>query len=129
MVTTRTVAMPCIEAPSQVPWLLRRKIAPCYHTLDVGGAQAPTATEARAAGLLNSHPVNRSVDFCRFCEIALVGLKTHIIGVAATALAQWCTSWSPKLMPLVQTPGVHPRGITYLLAAGLIGVRTPRTPT
>ena len=72
--------------------------------------------------ILNSHPVNRSVDFRQFCEIALVGLKTHKIGVVATALAQWCTSWSPQLTPLVQTPGVHPRGITYLLAGGLYGV-------
>ena len=55
---------------------------------------------------LNSHPVNRSVDFRRFCEIALKGLKTHYLGVVATALPQWCTSWSPKLMPPVQAPGV-----------------------
>ena len=76
--------------------------------------------------LLNSHPVNWSVDFRRFCEIALVGLKTHEIDVAATALPQWCTSWSPELMSLVRTPGVQPRGITYLLADGLLGVRTLR---
>ena len=75
---------------------------------------------------INSHPVNWSVDFRRFCEIALAGLKTHYIGSAATALAQWCTSWSPKLLPLVRTPGVHPRGITYLLVDGLLGVQTLR---
>ena len=75
--------------------------------------------------LLNSHPANWSVDFRRFCEIALVVVKTHYIDVAATALAQWCTSWSQKLMPLVQAPVVYPRGITYLLADGLFGVRTP----
>ena len=75
---------------------------------------------------VNSHPVNWFVDFCQFCEIALVGLKTHKIGSAATALAQWCTSWSPKLLPLVRTPGVHPRGITYLLVDGLLGVRALR---
>ena len=73
----------------------------------------------------NNHPANQSVDFRRFCEIALVGLKTHYIGVIATALPQWCTSWSPKLLPPVQAPVVHPRGITYLLADGLFGVQTP----
>ena len=46
--------------------------------------------------------------------------------MAVKALAQWCTSWSPKLMPMVQTPGVQPRGITYLLADGVLGVRTLR---
>ena len=67
------------------------------------------------------------MDFRRFCEIALEGLKTHKIGSAATALAQLCTSWSPKLLPLVQTlRGVHARGITYLLADGLLGVRALR---
>ena len=78
-------------------------------------------SEARTNNI-NSHPVNWYVDFRRFCGIALVGLKTHKIGSAATALAQWCTSWSPKLLPLVQTPGVQPRGITYLLVDGLLGV-------
>ena len=77
---------------------------------------------------INSHPVNWFVVFHQFCEIALEleGLKTHKIGSAATALAQWCTSWSPKLLPLVRTPGVHPRGITYLLVDGLLGVRALR---
>ena len=37
---------------------------------------------------VNSHPANWSVDFRRFCEIALMGLKTHYSGEAATALAQ-----------------------------------------
>ena len=55
-----------------------------------------------------------------------MGLKTHYSGVAATALPHWCTSWSLKMIPLVQTPGVNPRGITYLLADGFFGVRTPR---
>ena len=55
-----------------------------------------------------------------------MGLKTHKISSAATALAQWCTSCSPKLLPLVQTPGLHPRGIIYLLVDGLLGVRTLR---
>ena len=55
-----------------------------------------------------------------------MGLKIHMIGVAATALPQWCTSWSPELMSLVRTPGVQPRGITYLLADGVLGVRTLR---
>ena len=76
--------------------------------------------------LFNSHWANWSVDFRQFCEIALVGLKTHYIGVAATVLPQWCTSWSPKLQPLVGTPGAQPRGITYLSADGLTGVRTLR---
>ena len=30
-------------------------------------------------------------------------LKTHEIDEGATASAQWCTSWSPNLMSLVQT--------------------------
>ena len=55
-----------------------------------------------------------------------MGLKTHEIGVAVKALAEWCPSWSPIMMPMVQTPGVQPRGITYLLADGLLGVRTLR---
>ena len=33
----------------------------------------------------NGHPVNWSADFRQFCELALVGLKTHEIGSAATA--------------------------------------------
>ena len=58
----------------------------------------------------------------------LVGLKTHKIGGAATALTltQWCTSWLPKLLPLVETPGLHPRGIMCLLGDALLGVRAPR---
>ena len=66
------------------------------------------------------------MDFRRLFELALVALKTHEIGSAATALAQWCTSWSPKLLTLVQTPVVHSRGIPYLLGDGLLGVRAPR---
>ena len=55
-----------------------------------------------------------------------MGLKTHKIGSAATTSAQWCTSWSPKWLPLVQILGVHPRGITYLLDDGLLEVRALR---
>ena len=55
-----------------------------------------------------------------------MGLKTYEIGSAATALPQQCISWSPKLVPLIQTPGVHPRGIMYLVVDGLLGVQTPR---
>ena len=48
-----------------------------------------------------------------------VGIKTHEIGSAATVLAQ-----SPKLLPLVETPGVHP--ITYLLDGALLEVQALR---
>ena len=41
---------------------------------------------------INSHPANWSVDFRRFCEIALVGLKSHKIGVAAI---QDCLTGAP----------------------------------
>ena len=74
----------------------------------------------------NSHPVNWSVDVWRFGELALVGLKTHKFGSAATALAQWCTSWSPTLLTLVQTPSIHPRGITCLLDDARLGVQALR---
>ena len=56
-----------------------------------------------------------------------MGLETHEIGrPGATALAQWSTSWSPKMLPLVQTRGVHPRGIACLLDGVLLGVQALR---
>ena len=103
----------------------RRWVCAFHHPLLIGTLLAIGVDTPTKSAVVNSHPVNRSVDFRRFCEIALMGLKTHYIGVDATALAQWCTSWSPKLMPLVQAPGIHPKGITYLLADGLLEVRTP----
>ena len=53
-------------------------------------------------------------------------LRTHKIDRPAKALAQWCTSWSPNLMPLVQTPGTNPRGIMCLLDSVLVRVQAPR---
>ena len=52
----------------------------------------------------NSHPFNWSVVFRQFCKLALVGLKTHKICSAATALAQWCTSWFVKIVATGSNP-------------------------
>ena len=67
-----------------------------------------------------------SVDFVLTWYFNSHPAKTHEISSAATALAQWCTSWSPNLLPLVKTPGVHPRGITYLLDDALLEVQDER---
>ena len=53
-------------------------------------------------------------------------LKTHEIGSVAIALVQWCISWSPKLLTQVETPVLHPRGITCLLGYALLGVQNLR---
>ena len=81
------------------------------------GCRGTIATAAE--GQVNSHSVNWSVAFCRFCKRALVGLKTHKIGSAAIqhwpsgapSSRQSCCHW---LKPLVSVQEVH---ITYLIQA------------